>query len=75
MRSILLCLALFAAPIAANAQAIFSYVLCYANPPTYEQNYVYFHNTYHSLPPFPVCGYTAAQMITLNAQLRAKYGF
>lgn len=53
----------------------FNYNLCFATPAVYEQNYVYFHNTYHSLPPFPVCTYTAAQMTTLNAQLKAKYGY
>lgn len=53
----------------------FNYNLCFATAAVYEQNYVYFHNTYHSLPPFPVCTYTTAQMTTLNAQLKAKYGY
>lgn len=74
MRKFLAVLALCLTSFAVNAQQ-FNYNLCFATPAVYEQNYVYFHNTYNSLPPFPVCLYTQAQMNTLNAQLRAKYGF
>lgn len=74
MRSTLLALAACLTLTGSAHAQQFNFYLCYA-PTAYEQNYVYFHQTYGTLPPFAVCTYTPAQMVALNAQLRAKYGY